>query len=814
MRFLFLIVLGCLYVQSSFAEGIETTGVPEGFEEFFEPQTTAVDVYFGGVFRVSTLATYTPDTLTFESVEEVISKLPIKNDSTQLSAVLAQPLAVNDDYICEAVQNCETPTPEVAELVFDESKFRVDVYINSDFLKVSSYNNLKFLPTSETSFSYVNNLTLTLNGSTGENSSNQTSVFGQSIISSYNSHINANWVVGTDQDFKFNQLYGQRDKAGYQTQVGFLNTSNRYFDFVGSQNYLGAAFGTSFNTRRDLAFISTVPIQVYIPTRSRVNITKDDVVISSKFYDAGNHNLDTSKLPSGAYNITINIKGLDGSTKTLNRFYVKTTSLPPADFNIYYVEAGQIAEKNGDEIVPKSMDGEYFFRSGLGHRLSNNIGSDVSVAYGYKDTVLETGLYYYNKNYTFRPKLMLANKGRYGVGLYGFTQFSGVSMSYNAQQLWDKNDKTKQSKTNVTPSLLFGASSRHSLSVNKTIFKGVAGLQWSAQKNGHSRASNSLNLSYKRNVWTRERSTFDASALITKSDQSQVIGLGVEWRQTQGEVSHQSSLTTRQNSVKNADQSTDMFLAYRGQLSEQRRNSQTYSANWRAQTSKDSKSIGASTRYSNNKLRAVANIEKEVGDSNGATLYNASVSTSVVGNADVLGFGGNQAATSALVMDIKGTATDSEFEVMVNDRKKGTAKVGESVVVPVRPFDTYNVKLKDIGTEFIAFDDKTVRHTLYPGNVPSVEFRADKLIVIAGTLVKDCGQSDTTLCETPVADARINGAHEWTATDDDGGFQIEVSPTKLNDLSAQTREYTCQIKLPEFDEAESITYFEKPVLCK
>lgn len=809
-----LILLSCLCCQLSFAKEIKTTGVPEGFEEFFEPQTTAVDVYFGGVFRGSTLATYTPDTISFDSPDEIIEKLPVKADAANLKIALSEPLAVNDDYLCEDKLECETPRPEVVDVVFDESKFRVDIYINSDLLTVRSYNDLKFLPKSKTPFSYVNNLTLNLNGSSGQNSNSQVRLFGQSIFSRYNAHIQSNWVVGSEQDFKFSQLYGQYDDTGYQTKIGFLNTSNRYFNFIGSQTYLGGAFGTSFNTRRDLDYISTMPIKVYIPTRSRVNIIKDDVVVSSQFYDAGNHNLDTSKLPSGAYNINIEIKGLNGSSETLNRFYVKTTSLPPADINVYYVSAGQMTKKNINTLVPELIEDEYFFRTGLGHRLSNNLGGDVSLAYGHDDVVLETGLYYYKKNYNFRPKLMLANQGRYGLSLYGLTRIGGASISYNAQQLWGGSDRSRGSVVHDSSSLLLTSGRSHTLSMSKTIFHGVAGFRWSSQKIGQSKKRTGLDVSYKRNIFTKATSRLDVTALVSKINKRDAISLGFEWRQTQDKTSHQTSLIARQNNVAGNPVSKDVALAYQGQLLEQSRGGQTYSADWRAQTSKDAKSIGVGGQYTNNKLRATAKLEKALDDSNSTTLYNASISTNIVGNANSIGFGGNESSTSALVMDIQGTAKDSEFEVLINGRKKSLAKVGRSVVVPVRPFETYDVKLKDVGSEFIAFDGKTMNHTIYPGNVPSLKFRADKLIVIVGNLVRHCEQADAKQCNQPVGDARINGAYEWTATDSNGDFQIEVSPAKLSDLSAQTREYSCKIKLPEFDIHESITYFDEPVLCE
>lgn len=803
MRCFVYLLLSISLLTPSFAKDIQTVGVPEGFEEFFEPQTTAVDVYFGGVFRVSTLATYTPDALTFESIDEVLVKLPIKDDTERVRDVLSQSLRVNDDYICDSKKQCDTPTPEVASIVFDESKFRVDLFINSDFLFVNSHNDLKFLPQSKTPFSYVNNLTANVSGASGQDTN--ASLFGQSLLSRYNGHINSNWVVGGNQNFKFNQVYGQYDQAGYQSRVGFLNTSNRYFDFVSSQPYLGGSFSTSFNTRKDLDFISTIPIQIYLPTRSRVSIRKDGVVLSSKFYDAGNHNLDTSGLPSGAYTVQIEINGLDGKQEIKEHFYVKTTSLPPAEVDLYYAEVGIITQKTQDAVVPESVEDEYFIRGAYSHRLANDLGVDVGLAYGYGDTVLESGLYYYNKGFNFRPKLMIADENRYGVGLYGFTQFAGATVSYHAQQIWGE----KEAETNDTHSLLLGEGSRHVFSVNKSVFDGVASLQWSSIKTSASDTNNGIDLSYKRSVFRQNNSTVDASFLISKTDDSRIYSLGIEWRQKQNKVNHTTSLNHRQ--MKTESNTADTSLLYTGRLPNQMHGSQSYSAQWRALSSHDAKSMGASGKYANNYVRASTNIEKGLGEKNDAFLYNASLATSIVGNADEISFGGNEAAHSALIMNIEGTADEAEFDVFVNDKRKATANVGDVVVVPVQPFETYDIKLKDIGSEFIAFDDKTVSHTVYPGNVPSVDFRADKLVVVIGTLYKACSEL---VCEEPVGDARINGSHEWTATDSNGDFQMEVSPANLKNLVAETREFKCKIELPDIDIKEPITYFEEPVFCK
>ena len=66
------------------ATAIKISSAPKGFESLTEPQTTLVDVFYAGRAVVSTLATYTDDTITIANPLEVVSNIPKVKESDAL----------------------------------------------------------------------------------------------------------------------------------------------------------------------------------------------------------------------------------------------------------------------------------------------------------------------------------------------------------------------------------------------------------------------------------------------------------------------------------------------------------------------------------------------------------------------------------------------------------------------------------------------------------------------------------------------------------------------------------------------------------
>ena len=94
-RYLFFSLLVICSVQET-----TSAAVPPGFERLLEPQTTQVDVYYGGRFLEAAIATFTPDEIRFAEPASIVRKIPDLLDTGVLTSRLAGGLSTNSGLVC------------------------------------------------------------------------------------------------------------------------------------------------------------------------------------------------------------------------------------------------------------------------------------------------------------------------------------------------------------------------------------------------------------------------------------------------------------------------------------------------------------------------------------------------------------------------------------------------------------------------------------------------------------------------------------------------------------------------------------------
>ncbi|MBD3649139.1 MAG: hypothetical protein HUJ31_17200, partial [Pseudomonadales bacterium] len=146
------------------------SGVPPGFEELLEPQTTEVDVYYGDQYLLSTLATFTPSTITFLEPDEIVSRVPDLLEKDRVRAELATELPTNSELAClkQNQTGCGRIEPETIEVIFDEGRFRADLFVAPDLLAVREAVETRFLPPSSAGWSLLNLLSTAIFGQEGQ----------------------------------------------------------------------------------------------------------------------------------------------------------------------------------------------------------------------------------------------------------------------------------------------------------------------------------------------------------------------------------------------------------------------------------------------------------------------------------------------------------------------------------------------------------------------------------------------------------------------------------------------------------------------
>jgi hypothetical protein len=204
--------------------------------------------------------------------------------------------------------------------------------------------------------------------------------------------------------------------------------------------------------------------------------------------------------------------------------------------------------------------------------------------------------------------------------------------------------------------------------------------------------------------------------------------------------------------------------------------------------------------------RARDNTDFEFGyqrDRDSADLYyamNSRFSVVTTNRRTTLGDGGVDA--SAVIVHVTGDLF-GKFEVLVDNRVVGYAWAQRPNVISLRPYESYDIRIRPIGDAIVGYDQQSRRVTLYPGNVQTLEFSARELTVIISQATYEDG--------TPVVSRTFQNVEGYGATDDQGWFQIEIGhsdPLVLVDRSGER----CQLVLPEYYAEQGLAVLD-PVVC-
>ena len=121
-------------------EDLFRTSIPAGFEDLSAPQTSLVDVFFLGQHVDVAMATFAPGSFAFVDPEAVVDRLPQIAQPGTVTLALSGDLEPNAALACgaRARPGCGTLEPDVAAVIFDADRFRVDIFVNPELLDSSA----------------------------------------------------------------------------------------------------------------------------------------------------------------------------------------------------------------------------------------------------------------------------------------------------------------------------------------------------------------------------------------------------------------------------------------------------------------------------------------------------------------------------------------------------------------------------------------------------------------------------------------------------------------------------------------------------
>ncbi|WP_257266397.1 CS1-pili formation C-terminal domain-containing protein [Endozoicomonas sp. ONNA2] len=757
---------------------------PKGFENLTKPIETFVDVYYGGRFVGVHQVTYTPNSLKFSNADVILRSLSDLNNQDVIAELLNKELDNNSDHVCpyKGQSSCGVLEPEVIGIIFDENQFRVDIFVNSAYRQVNSAEYRKYLPPAQGGISIIQNLGAVASGIVS--SVTDYNILGLTQLAFQENSLEAGWSLIGSSSFAINSLLFQREFEGYSYQAGYVNTQG-VFRFTSDRNILGVRFARSDITQLDQGLIQSTALEVFLPYYGRIEVLKDNQLLYSTLLESGNHLLDTSSFPSGAYNVTIRIfddKGL--LIKEISRFFARQSQLPPAGEPWFSIEVGRIAGLLSDRIIPPVV-GPLLARGSLNVRLDDAMAGTIALSMMSEKLLIELGLFTIKGKLEFDSGLMLdsdlSNGARFSVGLrknhytlildyYRIRENLGASLYSTDRKLTDLSREAVN------------------IGFNTQIFGGSASFRLSYRDNEQNGKVNYNTFSYNRTIFHGSQSDIDIRLDFSASGKEKVALLSANWRWDTSNLSMGFAPQYEQHHGNLVEQKQLMAWQANARWQDKEILLGNLSTRFNINHSEFGNTVSLDVDYASQLAKFGLAINRVTdGNRETNTSFALNAFTNFITNGTFLAVGGDQQAQSALIVTIVGVPDTARFDVIVNSQVVGSAIGGRDSIIPLRPYAIYNVQLRGGDSGFYKLSENTRTVTLYPGNVVRMEYEIISLKVVYG-LVLDRNRE-------PVANARIVNTGSYSETDETGFFQVEV-PSNLQYLELeQNYEEVCRVSL-------------------
>lgn len=772
----------------------EESGIPEGFEFLAEPQTTVVDLYYGGRYLSSVNATYTPTSFEFLTPSEVVQKIPDVSKTDLLVNALTGTLSRNDRLVCLSDQECERLKPDVAGVVFDEARFRVDLFVNSGLLDDPEPFSRRYLPpsTSETAFlQTLNGLVSGAKGGESDSNSETWTLYGRSLLSFQENNIESLWDYDKEKHFGVRTLSFNHDREGFAYGIGLIQNEGFGLTFTPEHHVVGARVGSSLRTLEANGITDSTRLQIFQNVRGRVEVYRDGRLIHSEFLEAGNQLINTNSFPAGAYNI--NIKVYDGTqlVSEEERFFVKTTFLPPLDEPQYFVELGKPVNVQSEKRFPQRQE-SYLARAGYNMRLGDQSSGALAIAGTGNEVLAELSLLQLESFWQAGTSAMVADRGRYGWSMFGFMSLGRASLNLNYRRLW--SDPVRTSLTVEDYQLLGDGFYQGAASVGFPLWRGNVDIRRSYHREDGDQETRVVDgLSFDAPVWEQGQYQLKFRTDVARDNESLRVLVGVELSQTSDHWKNTLGYRSEyeREELKGQSDRVDRDDHYRASTTWKDRDifADDLEVGAFVENQRDRTMLGSDLNYQGHYLDShLSYTHTKHDDEDNVDAYSGGFNTSVITNGETLAFGGQGLSESGLLVKLNGRVQGA-FDILVNGQHHGYANIGDSALINLSPFETYRVFIRPRGESYYEYDEKELEFTLYPGNVQSFSWDIEQVLVVIGRLENKSGKV--------LVNRTLDGVKGLASTDDQGIFQARVSTaTRSIRVELDEGQY-CDVNLPE-----------------
>ncbi|MCO1335693.1 TcfC E-set like domain-containing protein [Microbulbifer sp. OS29] len=788
---------------ASESKKILETGVPSGFEDLSQPQFIVADLYYGSQQIGTAQITVYLRHIEFNDPITVFNLLPESLDPILLKQLLSQRQDKNSHRLCQntSQMDCGYLIPEDFAVIYDDDQYRLDIYFSPNLLPQEEAIAAPYLPSASSGFSLIQNLSATWAGvSSKDYNNNYSATFnGNTIVGFGENALRSQWHYTDVQGHQISSLHWTKDFRGKTYSAGLFQPQGNYSYFNTSQAIFGIEYRNSYRTRTDLSHQQGALIEVNMPVRGRVEIYRENRLIHTELLDAGNRVVNTTTLPSGAYEIDIRTFDESGRPlKNFSDFFAKDFYLPaPGEWH-WSLLAGLPTNIRSYQGLPEYYR-EGIARAYLGRRISDNIALFSSFSAAENQQVVEIGARWVGSRLELSPNFVADSKGQQGYRLDALFTTPYFTLSASSTKL----SKAEAFYLSENYPLLRTGFRQRNIGLQSHILGGNISFRYSEREslftenehifNSPTNTSNSnklTTLSYQRTILKRRNWFGNLTISYNDADGEKYSSIHFLFRYRTNHWQHSASI---RHELGNNLTDTPHKFAFNSRWFDHDLWAPQVEQAIGGEVSENSHHLESHTRISGHQGFLNTSISLSDEESNRTTNYLGTFSTNIITTGTRFAWGGERALESAIIVDIDGSDR-KEFEVLVDGKRHGYAMGGGKSVINLPAFQSYDISLRPLDNGFFEYREKSQLVTLYPGNVTETNYKIQPLYVIVGRIISYGNGLPETL---------ITIDDHQVTTDQFGVFQLEVPIDIQGYSNLEVKWLDCRIEVQVEDSGEN-----------
>lgn len=764
--------------------------------------SSLVNVYFFGRWVDTAMINLDRQHLQFETPSHLLDILTGVHRLEEVAEHLKKAMPLNTGLVCSPwreKRDCGWLEPKDVGVIYDAKRLRVDLFLANEFLSYRSRYSDLYLPEARPRKTSIVSARAVATRLDQENSGVYSTATGLFSYGEGNLAFNADYNSESDlyriRTFSLTHYF-----PDHELQAGTFSYSPS--GYLANLDVMGMRWNSSTKSRRNVAHLLSSDVEIFLPRRSIVQLAIGDRVYSGASYEAGSHNLDTSMLPEGTYELDVIINDPDSGTRVEKRLHTRSPLLPPAGQGKYGFMLGAPVDSAVTEKYPQ-REKDVVFAADYGQRLDGRTAWRLGFMQLRQDSLLQGQLIQFKRNTLWKARLLAGESHTYGLGFSVAYKNGWFSTKLDADH-YNSDINFEASETKALQTLLASGFTQVIGSISRQI--GVTAFELKStyrEQDSFSKQDkrNQVVLSMKRPVLKGSGIKGEFEARYQRDSVEEQVLLQLRLAFDKNRWKTKANVNYGVDKDGDSRRSKGVSATYKSADS----SAQSYWKNTVFAIGNDrSDTVGAKLGFENRHFNAAATTELSLKES-GESLHRSvgEVGVQIALDGDGTAAGGMAFTGSGVIIDVSGEPKGRGFDIFANGSRVRSGRIGSTHFVSLKPFKDYTLKLVPQSMDGNGIDRREHSFTLYPGNVERVRTHTVPQYRLITTLVDQTGG--------PLGEAVVERAGSTFSIEADGMIKMMVAPGEI--LSVKTmNQKDCLVVTPVVNSLD-VLVSDRPLVC-